>query len=1016
MTHSSPPRRPLSALAWGLASFLPGASLAVTISEIHYDPPGESSGLEFVELHNDAPTVVDVSGWAFTEGIDITFPKGTWIPGRGHLVIVSNDAVFRAAYPGVAIGGVFAGRLDSNGETLVLSNNGGGEVVRMRYDDRGKWPSLPTGTGHTLCLRRPHLDPAEPESWAPSLLPGGTPGQANFPTGSVSDFEIIPGGATWSYKKGTVEFSSPPDAWRKPGFSTAGWASGASGFGYGDGDDATVLDDMANGYMSVAIRKTFSMTRTAIDGMETLILGSSYDDGFVAYLNGTEVVRASMPGAPGSAVPFDTAGVSHEAGAEEQFEVSKSLLVAGENVLAVQGHNAATSSSDFSLAVRLLGRKVASAGGSASSIVFNELLGRTAGARWVELYNTAPAPVDLSGHFLSDSAAALDRHALLAGTVVDPYGFLVVTEGESGLNLAAAEVRLYLTLPDGSASIAAEIFENAPADGLPASREGYSDARVPDGTGRFGYSRTPTPGAPNVVDAPRDIVLNEIFYNPPDSSRTTEFIELYNRGSSNLDLTGWAFTKGVSFTFPAVSLPAGGLLVVSADPAGLESAHGITGVLGPWTGSLSNSGENVRLVDPVGNVAGEVRYSDGGRWSPWADGGGSSLELIDPRQDGSFATAWAASDEGAKAEWRQVTYTASYAPEAASELHMLLLDAGTVRIDDVSLKRQGAATEYIGNGTFESNTSPWLLQGNHIATHRTTADAHTGSACLELVATGGGDSGVNKIDTDTSPGMTAGTYTVSFWARWLRGGDKLLVRADTPGNGSLARVVQLTLPVALGTPGRENSARLALKAQFPDGNLGPVIGDVAQRPVVPSAASPVTVRARAHDSDGVASMAIQYRTGGLGNGVFTAAPMFDDGAHGDEKAGDGLFAGAIPAQAQGTRVVFYLEGADAAGRTRRFPVVAPSETLLYAVETAASSALFTVRLYIDDDNESTLRGRLLHSDDLVDASFVFNDEEIYYNVGTRYRGSPWNRPPDPKMYRVRFNEDRAFIRGPRPST
>lgn len=1004
----------LSSAAGLLAALVLHPALpAVTITEIHFDPPGESAGLEFVEVHNDSPTVADLSGWSFSEGIDFTFPGGTLVPGRGYSVVCANEAVFGAAYPGVTPAGTFTGKLDSDGESLVLLNNGGGEVVRVRYGNRGKWPSIPAGTGYTLSLLRPHLDPGEPESWRASSEPGGTPGAANFSSGGFDDVVVVGLGPGWRYRKGTTEFSTPRAAWRAADFTPgADWLAGSSGFGYGDGDDATTLDDMQNGYISVAARRTFSMSQAVIDSIDSLILAVNYDDGFVAYLNGTEVARAGLPGNPGDEVQFNAAAVSHEAGLEEEFEVPKSILVPGQNVLAIQGHNTAIESSDLSLAPRLLRRKAGDIpGGTDLEVAFNEFFGRAAGSRWVELYNMGAGPADLSEHFLSDAAAALNRHALPAGTSVPPGGFLVVTESESGLDFSTPEVRLFLTGPDRISVLAAEVFERTPSDGLAAARDGYSDARVPDGTGELGYASDPTPGAPNIISVSTDIVINEIFYNPPDGNTGGEFIELHNRGSAAVDLGGWAFTKGVSFVFPSVVIPPGGYAVIASDPAALEAAHSAEGFLGPWTGSLANSGENIRLVDSAGNRADEVRYADGGSWSHWADGDGSSLELVDSRQDNSFPSAWEASDESAKSSWKEITYTGSYGPEAASELHVLLIDAGVVLLDDVSLKRSGSPTEYIPNGGFESGTNPWLFQGTHEAGRRTTADAYSGAACLELNASGGGDNGVNKIETDTSPSMPAGTYTVSFRAKWIRGKDKILTRADSSSGASLSRVSQLAVPSALGTPGLENSARAALRAVVPGGNLGPVIGGIVQSPVVPGAASPVTIKASAHDADGITSLVIHYRQGGLGNGVFTAASMFDDGAHQDSNALDGLYAGVIPPFPQGTRIVFYLEGTDALGEPRRFPVEAPSRTLLYSVEARSATSLFTVRLGLDAESDAALRSRLLHSDDLLDGTFVFNDEEIYYNVGVRYHGSPWNRPPDPKMFRVRFNEDKPFMHG-----
>ncbi len=63
-------------------------------------------------------------------------------------------------------------------------------------------------------------------------------------------------------------------------------------------------------------------------------------------------------------------------------------------------------------------------------------------------------------------------------------------------------------------------------------------------------------------------------------------------------------------------------------------------VLGDFGGRLSNGDEAIRLRDDFGNKVDEVHYYDGGNWSKYADGYGSSLELIDPNQDNSNHQAW----------------------------------------------------------------------------------------------------------------------------------------------------------------------------------------------------------------------------------------------------------------------------------------------------------------------------------------------------------------------------------------
>ena len=71
---------------------------------------------------------------------------------------------------------------------------------------------------------------------------------------------------------------------------------------------------------------------------------------------------------------------------------------------------------------------------------------------------------------------------------------------------------------------------------------------------------------------------------------------------------------------------------------------------------------------------------DAGRWDKWADGLGSSLELIDPDQDNSFPSAWKASDESDKSEWTTVTYNGTHNEfwGGESELHLYLMGKGEV--------------------------------------------------------------------------------------------------------------------------------------------------------------------------------------------------------------------------------------------------------------------------------------------------------------------------------------------------
>ena len=156
---------------------------------------------------------------------------------------------------------------------------------------------------------------------------------------------LIDWGDDWKYR--FVE-SQPPADWNEIGFDDTGWSIGPSGFGYGDGDDATVIENARTVYL----RKAFDIT--GVSGITSALLHMDYDDGFVAYINGTEIARVAM-GEPGSPTYWDVfADYNHEAliytgASPERFDIDLggNLLQDGTNVLAIEVHNVSETSSDL---------------------------------------------------------------------------------------------------------------------------------------------------------------------------------------------------------------------------------------------------------------------------------------------------------------------------------------------------------------------------------------------------------------------------------------------------------------------------------------------------------------------------------------------------------------------------------------------------------------------------------------------------------------------------------------------
>ena len=97
-------------------------------------------------------------------------------------------------------------------------------------------------------------------------------------------------------------------------------------------------------------------------------------------------------------------------------------------------------------------------------------------------------------------------------------------------------------------------------------------------------------------------MINELMYHPPSENSQEEYIEMFNSGTNEVDLSGWKFITGVRFSFPNVTLKPGGYLVVAANENAFTNKYpAVTNYVAGWDGILSNSGQLLELVDAQGN-------------------------------------------------------------------------------------------------------------------------------------------------------------------------------------------------------------------------------------------------------------------------------------------------------------------------------------------------------------------------------------------------------------------------------
>ena len=168
------------------------------------------------------------------------------------------------------------------------------------------------------------------------------------------DDSLVSTGAVWKFLDNG---SNQGTAWRSNNFNDVTWAFGPAQLGYGDGDEATVVSYGTNvnaKYITTYFRRAFTVADPA--AYTNIVLGLLRDDGAVVYLNGVEVFRSNMTNAP---ITYTTLALTSMSGSGETTfyttNVDLTLLRAGTNLLAVEVHQNAGTSSDVSFDLYLIG-------------------------------------------------------------------------------------------------------------------------------------------------------------------------------------------------------------------------------------------------------------------------------------------------------------------------------------------------------------------------------------------------------------------------------------------------------------------------------------------------------------------------------------------------------------------------------------------------------------------------------------------------------------------------------------
>ena len=472
------------------------------------------------------------------------------------------------------------------------------------------------------------------------------------------------------------------------------------------------------------------------------------------------------------------------------------------------------------------------------------------------------------------------------------------------------------------------------------------------------------------------VVINELHYDPPDNTEPEEFIELYNAGPATIDLSGWFFSSGIDFEFPAnTSIGSGAFIIVAEDPTTLSANLGVVDALGPWEGRLKNDGERVVLRDADANIVDEVNYAASFPWPIAPAGRGGSMELIHPSLDNDLAGSWRASgqDDGPQVErryfisandasWRYRKGTSEASnPRGAWRLDGFAED-GTWNTGRTSL----------GYGDGDDNTTLSDMQGSytsvfarHTFTIASAADiptsiklrAYSDDGCIVWVNgteigrfdVGGGDLAFNA---------TANNHEAA-WSEVVLGAPSTFLEVGTnvlaiQGFNQSLSSSDFSLDAELFVPGSEDADSFAFPSPGEVNSVfsptaPPQIRQVEHTPLMPAGGEPAVITAKATDPDGVRSVHVVYQVVEPGDYIpaflplssstllgdpnrdlernpafdapanWTSVAMVDDGTGADAIAGDDVYSVQLPGRTHRTLIRYRVEVEDEGGSRLRVP-------------------------------------------------------------------------------------------------
>lgn len=160
---------------------------------------------------------------------------------------------------------------------------------------------------------------------------------------------LLADSSTWSYMANGEDLGT---AWRTPGFNSSSWPTGPAEFGWGDGDEATVIP---SGTITQYFVKHVNISNPS--QYKTATIRLKRDDGAAVYVNGVEAVRDNLPNGPlNASTPASGFASATQETTFYEYQIPASLLVNGDNTIAVELHQPDAGNIDASFDLGIVAR------------------------------------------------------------------------------------------------------------------------------------------------------------------------------------------------------------------------------------------------------------------------------------------------------------------------------------------------------------------------------------------------------------------------------------------------------------------------------------------------------------------------------------------------------------------------------------------------------------------------------------------------------------------------------------